>query len=216
MLTRSGFSPPIPLSVVPSSYFAFPYIVLLIVVLVIVTALLVKFSSLRKYRMKRNILIYFVMALVLALLIFQIDTIVRRANVFYSIEPRDGLTKFYPDTKNQITVYCQSNGVRAADFYIVLKSTNASFQPDADQSYIQVNTTTVKVPFQLHGFSPTEDSKPVSFRIDGNVTSFSFQASLEAQSFNFIDVYSAVYGVTFVWNATEDCYLLDGIAAVMV
>ena len=53
------------------------------------------------------------------------------------------------------------------------------------------------------------DSKPVFFTIDMNVTSFPFSVFLEAQCSGSIDVGMALASITCVWNATQNCYVLD-------
>jgi hypothetical protein len=82
-----------PLGIAPTAYFAFPYIIALVAVLIAVTVLLFRFLSFRKYRKKRNILIYFVAALALVLLVYQIDFVTRTAVVTYLIDTSEN--KFY-------------------------------------------------------------------------------------------------------------------------
>jgi len=209
VLALNAVLPPTPLGIVPRSYFALPYIVVFVAVLIVVLVLLVKFPSLRKYRRKRNILIYLVVALTLVLLVYQIDFVTRVAVVDYSIDAR-GL-RFYPGEVNEISVYCSNSGDRACSFYLVLSSVNASFPAQTQQTYLQINNTMVKVPFLLHErwSSMSADSKPVFFTIDENVTGFSFSLSLEANSYNPVVVYSAPFSrIWCVWNATESCYKL--------
>jgi hypothetical protein len=93
----------------------------------------------------------------------------------------------------------------------VLSSANASFTAQTQQTYLQVNSTMVKVPFLLqeHWFSMNADSKPVFFTIDENVTGFSFHVSLEAQSYNSLVVVSGDTDISWVWDATENCYKLS-------
>jgi hypothetical protein len=205
---------PLPLGIEPRSYFAFPYVVALVTVLIVVFVLLLKFPSLRKYRRKRNILIYTVVALTLVLLVYQTDFVTRVAIVTYSIDT--GVGRFYLGRINEINVYCSNSGYRACSFDIIVNSVNASFSPQNPETYLNINNTVTKVPFMLQErwSSMNKNSKPVFFTIDENATGFSFRISLEAHAFNSIQVYSSpAYAIAYVWNATENCYKLDGIAA---
>jgi hypothetical protein len=204
-LTFNHSSLPVPLAIAPSSDLAFPYIAILLGVIIAVAALLIVFPSLRKYRRKRNVLIYTVILLVVALLIFQIQDVPKRALVSYGFA---GDTECYNQTGNQLVVSCQNHGDRSASFYLVLTGFNASLQVKTQQDYVQTNSTTVKVPFSLQesGLSMSTDSKPVFFTIDENVTEFSFSLWVETHDYSRLVVSSGDYFIQFVWNATENCY----------
>jgi hypothetical protein len=109
-------------------------------------------------------------------------------------------------------VKCSNRGNRACSFDIIVSSVNASLSSENPQSYSQINNTAVKVPFTLQesGSSVNGNSKPMFFTINENVTGFSFRLSLEAHAFNSIQVNNAVYTISSVWNATENCYELEG------
>jgi hypothetical protein len=106
----------------------------------------------------------------------------------------------------------ENHGNRAASFYLVLSSVNASFQVKTQQNYVQISSTTVKVPFFLQesGRSMSEASKPVFFTIDQNVTGFSFSFSLERQDYVHLVVASGDTCVWFVWNGTKNVYVEGG------
>jgi uncharacterized membrane protein len=207
ILAVDASSLPTPLAIASSSDLAFPYIVGLFGIIIAVAILLFVFSSLRKYRRKRNILVYVVTLLIIALLLFQIEDAPRRAVITYWYA---GGTKYYGRTDNQVVMGCQNHGDRAASFYLVFSSVNASFQVTNQQNYIQASSRTVKVPFSLQesGVSMSTDTKPVFFTIDENVTEFSFSFSLEAQDYSHLVVSSGDTDVSFVWNVTENCYIL--------
>ena len=209
VLTLDISSLPVPLAVVPSSDLAFPYIVMLLGVIIAIAALLIVFPSLRKYRRKRNILIYLAAALVIVLLVFQIDNVSRRAVVSYAFA---GDPKYYDREGNQLIIQCQNHGDRAASFYLVLSSINATLQVETQQNCIQTNSRTVKIPFLLQEswLSTSANSRPVFFTIEENVTSFSFSMSLEAQDYSSLVVASGDTDETFVWNGTENGYMLNG------
>jgi hypothetical protein len=179
---------------------------MLLGVIIAISALLIIFPSLRKYRRKRNILIYVVTCLVIAVLIFQIYDVPRRAVISYLFA---GDTKYYDREYNQILINCQNYGDKAASFYLILNSINASFQNQTQQNYIQTSSRTIKVPFMLQEswLSTNAESKPVFFTIDENVTGFSFSFSLENQSHAPLIVASGDTNVEYAWNSTENCYV---------
>ena len=144
-----------------------------------------------------------------SLAVFQIDNVSRRAVVSYAFA---GDPKYYDREGNQLIIQCQNHGDRAASFYLVLSSVNATFQVKTQQDYIQTSSRTVKVPFLLQEswLSMSANSKSVFFTIDENVTGFSFSMSLEAQGYGSLVVASGDTNERFVWDGTENCYMLSG------
>lgn len=210
MLTLESISLPVTLSIAPPPDFTTPYIVALLGVIIAVAALLIIFPSLRKYRRKRNILVYVVILLIMALIVFQINeapSLSRRAIVGYGFA---GDTKYNKREDNQLVMACENVGDKAASFYLICNGLNASFQIKAQQDYIQTGNRTVKVLFSLQerGLPLSEDRKPVFFTIDENVEEFSFTFSLEAQSNNLV-VHRGDTSVTYLWNVTENCFILS-------
>ena len=68
-------------------------------------------------------------------------------------------------------------GMRTASFNLILKSVNASFTPNTQQNYVQVNSTIIKVPFSFP--QGGRETKPVQFTIDENVSAFAFYTSTD-------------------------------------
>src|SRR3990172_5760755 len=209
MLTLDSISLPVTLSIAPPPDFNAPYIVALLGVIIAVVALLIIFPFMRKYRRKRNILVYIVILLIMALIVFQINeasSLSKRAIVGYGFA---GDPKYYSRENNQLVMACENVGDKAASFYLVCNGLNASFQVKTLQDYLQTSNRTVKVPFSLQerGLSLSEDRKPVFFTIDEDVEEFSFTFSLEAHSNNLV-VYRGDTSVTYLWNVTENCFIL--------
>lgn len=205
---------PIPLtSAAPSNYFDTPYFFGILAISIASVVLFLTFPSLRKYRRKRNILIYCAIALVLVLLVFQIDNVNRRAFVNFGLG--SGQTRVYPDEANQAVLSCQNHGNRAANFYVILKSVNASLQVQTQQNYVSVDSQTVKVPFSLSEASLAANpvNKSVIFTIDERASGFSFSTSLEPIGHEELYLKSSRNSETFVWNLTENCYVLDVISS---
>jgi hypothetical protein len=183
---------------------AIPYVFLIMIVAVVAFVLFMKFPSLRNYRRKRTIVVYSALLLVFALLVFQAYDVGCLAFVGYHVESEP---KFYPKSVKQLNLTSSSQGIRSCSFYLVLRSVNASFPTQAQLNYIQINETAVKVPFTLSGlFSPTVVTKYLVFEIDKDVTGFSF--SILPDSWRGCVFVTGQPSVSYVWNGTENCFML--------
>ena len=157
-----------------------PYIVLFVIITVVALACLVKFSSLRKYRKKRNLLVYGVVALLLSLTGYQSVNVAYQASmgtmmITYDVEFHRA--PLYAGQTSQFTVSCEVLGRQETSFYLVLNGENASLTADT-QEYVQMNGTAIKIPFTLN--SPHQEvTKIVHFKINENVTSCRIQTDTE-------------------------------------
>ncbi len=157
------------------------YIILFIVCLTAAVALFWKFPSLRGYRRKRNLLAYAVVALVLGLFFYQAyDASSGTTYVFFMTQKPD--TPIYAEHQNSFTLTCYSSGNQAASLYAAIHCTNATLQTGDQQDYIQVDESTVKIPFNIQRDS--QESRPVYFTVYANVSSFSVYMYLERQVSN--------------------------------
>lgn len=196
------------LSIIDPSVYAFPYAIVLTVLALIVFTLFFKFPSLRRYRKKRNLLIYGAIALVAVLLVFQAhDVAIGPTHISYMFDCGTG--EFSSGRTNQFNVTCSNSGFRTANFYIVLQSVNASFTAQNPEDYIQVNSTTLKIPFSFQELNRATESKPVFFEIDQNATGFSFSACVEAQSGSSLIVITCMPTLVGCWNSTSNCYTIN-------
>jgi hypothetical protein len=185
-------------------FYAIPYVFLIIIVAIVALALFVKFPSLRNYRRKRSIVVYSALLLVFAVLVFQAYDVGCITLVGYRVESE---TKIHPEAAGQIGLTCSSQGIRSCSFYLILRSVNASFPTQTQLNYIQINETAVKVPFTLSGvFSPTEVTRHLPFEVDENVTGFSF--SILPDSWRGCTFVTGQPSVSYVWNITENCFML--------
>ena len=185
---------------------AYPYVILLIVCATIFVALFWKFPSLRNYRKKRSLLVYPLMALVLALVVFQAyDVSLGPALVSYTLSNSN--RAFVAGQVNQLDLSSSSNGVRAANFYMVVRSVNASFTGDGPQNCIQVNITCIKVPFTF----PQKGSeiKSVFFTVEKNVTDFEFHSALEEDNAGRVLVIACTTTMRCVWDSTSSSFTID-------
>jgi|WetSurMetagenome_2_1015567.scaffolds.fasta_scaffold01496_1 hypothetical protein len=202
-MTVSG-SLAVTLSLADPSFFAIPYYFAIFAVLIVLLVLLVARPSLRKYTKKRNIALYFVFILILGSLFFQIDNVSRRALVSYEMDWK--YNKAYSESVNEVVWSCSNyHGSRSADFYLVVSGVNVSFVVQNQDDYVLLSSTVVKVPFSIWGNS---ENKSIFYTVNSNVTRFSFSSSIENRGWGGIDVSLGMASVTFVWNATDNCYAL--------
>jgi hypothetical protein len=213
MLTHVNISLPIPMSIAAPPDFTTPFVVALVGVIIAVGALLIIFPSMRNYRRTRNIWFYVVALLIIALLVFLVSeapNLSKRAMVNYGYA---GDQKYYQRADNQFVIACNNFGDKAASFYIICSGFNASLQVKTQQDYVQVNSTTVKIPFSLQesGLPLSEDRKTVFFSVDENAARFEFTFWLEALSSSVV-VVSGDYHVSYTWNVTENCFVQSSLA----
>lgn len=184
-----------------------PYILLFLIVLIVALILFIKFPSLKKYRMKRNILVYLLVAIALVFSLFQAYEASRGRTVYEYYITDNSFPNFYPWQTSQFNLTCNYIERRPASFYMVINGVNVSFPDQPQVTYIPVNSTTIKVLFTVPENTPFmyKDTKTIFFNINENVTSFSFSAYPETES-NILFPAGRTYGVDYVWNGLENCY----------
>ena len=187
---------------------ALPYILLFLAVLIALAVLIFAFPSLRKPWRRRNILIYTAVALILVLIVYQIDNTYRRAIIAYRI---DQTSRFTPFELNQLEFSCINYGEREAVFNLVITGTNISFSSSPTQVYATVNEETVRMPFKLQErwFPNNAENKAVFFTIEEHVTSFFLEVSWENQGYSQLVVVEAITGISCLWNEEESTYVVD-------
>jgi hypothetical protein len=207
MFTANAFLPVLGVIAPPSSL---PYILLFLIVFIIAIALFVMFPSLRKYRMKSNILVYLLLAIVLVFSLFQAYDVSRGRTVYEYYITDNNFPNFYPGRTNQFNLTCRYLETRPANFYMVINSVNVSFPAQPQETYISVNSTAVKVLFTVSENTPPmhEDTKIIFFNINENVTGFSFRGYPETVSETLFPA-GNTYGMDYVWNGTGNCYVLS-------
>jgi hypothetical protein len=167
-----------PASVIDPRSSAVPYVLLLFVCLLVFLVCIINFRSLRVYRRKRNLLVYAVFALVLTLIAYHANEVsLGPSYISYGIKKTQ--TPIYAMEKNQFGVTCYCDGGKEATFYMVMKCANATLQIDEQANYIKVNDTAVKIPFSFRGSG--EQTKPVYFMVNANVSSVEFYPSIERE-----------------------------------
>jgi Ca2+/Na+ antiporter len=194
------------------------YIFLFLVVLIIAIVLFVKFPSLRIYRKTRNMLFYFLVAVALVLTLFQAYEASKpyeasRLTVYnyYINDHNSNFPNYYPDRVNQFNLTCQYLETKPASFYMVVNSVNVSFpaQPQVNVSF-QFNSTALKVLFTVseNTSSMDEDTRPILFSINENVTGFSFTIYPDFVSDTVFPA-EQTFGMDYAWNEMENCYALS-------
>ena len=186
-----------------------PYIILFLLIAITAIALLVKLPSLRKYRRKRNSIIYSVFAVALGFTLFQVYETPRKTILEYYLNDYSKFPDYYPKIINQFNLTCHNIGDRTNSFYMMLNSVNASFPTQPQESHISIRDTAIKVLFTLgeSGSSNEKDTKSVLFSINDNVTGFSIK--VEPETWNDLLGAGSLYAMQYVWNGTENCYKLD-------
>ena len=164
---------------------AYPYIMLLSICLIILAVVFWRYPSFRVYRRRRNLAIYAALALFFSLIAYQAYN-VSLGPTFISFGIEKTQTPIYSGQQNHFSVTCYSSGAKEANFYMTFKSANATLQANGEQGYIQVNSTAIKIPFAFHGNG--EQTKPVFFTANSNVTSLAFFPTFERQEGDFIIV----------------------------
>lgn len=155
-----------------------PCIFLIVLSSIIILLCFVKFKSLRNIRRRRNWAIYASLVL-LGLVFYQAYYASLGPNsVYFSLQKPQ--TPVYSGHENQFSITCSSGGLNKADFYMVLRSDNATLSTKDQPGYIQVNATAIKIPFNFQGGGT--QTKTVYFTADTNVSSFSFYPTVERNS----------------------------------
>jgi hypothetical protein len=191
--------------IIDPKIYAFPYVIMIMILAIVALTLFIKFPSLKNYRRRRSIIFYTVLFLAFMLLIFQAYDVGSRALVSYGVEFD---VRFYPETTNQLNLTCSSDGGRYCSFYLVVRSVNASFPAQTQPNYVQVNSTVIRVHFTLseNWFSRSKTTESVLFNIDKNVTGFSFTLRLDSWSKGCLFISGQPF-VSYVWNGTENCFV---------
>ncbi len=118
-----------------------------------------------------------------------------QASIDYWLQKPDALM----EGLNQITVYCRNGGGMDADFYLVMKFSNATFSTQTDMPFIKVDDSTVKMKFVLHKDDSSE--KTVYFTVNGT-GQVSLSISLEKASLIEFIKSNELFPtqLTFQWN----------------
>lgn len=183
-----------------------PCIFLITLSSIIILLCFIKFKSLRNIRRRRNWVIYGSLIL-LGLIFYQA--------YYASLGPNDvsfliqkTQNPIYSGQQNQFSITCTSSGIKQVDFYMVVRSDNATLHVNGQPSYIQVNATVIKIPFSFQG-SGTQ-TKPVYFTADSNVSSLSFYPKVERINNSPMVVWSYLTEIQCTYNrATQSFTMAD-------
>jgi hypothetical protein len=156
--------------------------------------------------MKRNILVYLLVAIALVFSTFQVYEGSRRTIYEYYITD-NSYPNFYPGQTNQFNLTCKYIECRPASFYMVINSVNVSFPAQPQGTRIIVNSTAIKVLFTVSENTSFMDrgTKTIFFNINENVTGFSLRAYPETVS-KILFPAGQINGVDYVWNGLENYY----------
>jgi hypothetical protein len=193
------------------SGFAIGYLVLFAFCLFGFLLIFVFVPSLRKYRRKRNIVIYATVGIILSLLVVQACEVSLRPALFtVHIVDYPKIPPLKTNQLNQLNLTCTTYlGDRATSFYLVFTGENISFI-EKQQDYVLTNTTTIKIPFTTPYGRDMKDVqiKPLLFRINENVTSFKMYPLLEQINGQVI-MGSGIWDIWGKLNSTEKGYRIN-------
>jgi hypothetical protein len=172
-----------------ANLYVLPLTILLIVFLIVTIVAFCVYRPLRAYRRKRNLVAYAVLIAFFCLSAYQLYGYSLGWNyVWFGIEKTQ--TPIYAEHQNQFGVICHSSGKREVSFYMTIRCTNATLQANSQQGYIQLNDTAIKIPFNFNGYG--QETKPVYFTANANVSSISFYPFIERQKNNPFSVMSGL------------------------
>lgn len=183
-----------------------PLCLLFIIASIVILTCFLKFQSLRKYRKKRNWLVYASIVLVVGLLAYQTyaqslgPSIVR-----YTLE---GGEPFLANQVNPLEVIVESLSQREMTFNLVITAANASLIADG-QSSIQVNNTAIKIPVSLNGLHE-KATAIVHFRMYEDASGCLFKTAVESSKSRPL-VTGSIEGAVSIWNNHTGKYTLQGI-----
>jgi len=161
-----------------------------------------KFSSLRIYRKRRNLLFYSILFFVFSLLAYQsYDLFLGPTCITFSLD--NGDKKFYAEQVNTFSVSSRNVGMRAASFTLILKSVNVSFTSYTQQVYLYgSNNTTIRIPFTFS--QGGSDTKLVQFVVDRNVKTFEVYPYIEGD----VVVTSSTIKAQSLWSDATNSFTL--------
>ena len=167
--------------------------------------------SLRKYRRKRNLVIYAVAGIILSSLLLQAYEVSLRSPLFtVGIADSSDIQTLKADQVSQLNFTCTTyGGGKTASFYLVFTGVNISFT-DKQQGYVLTNSTTIKIPFTASQPKDliVEQVRSVFFQIDENVTGFQLHPKIEAIN-GQVMLGSGIWEIRGIFNSTERGYTMS-------
>ncbi len=166
--------------------------------------------SLRKYRRKRNLVIYAVAGIILSSLLLQAYVVSLRSPLFtVDIADSSDMQTLKANQVSQLNFTCTTyGGGKTASFYLVFIGVNISFI-DKQQGYVLTNSTTIKIPFTASQAKDVivEKVRSLFFQIDENVTGFQLHPEIEAIN-GQVMLGSGVWEIRGIFNPTERGYTM--------
>jgi hypothetical protein len=199
---------PISWAIVDSSVFAIPYLIAFTICVLGFLLTVSLFPSLKKYKVKRNLVIYFIVVIILSILLVQANEVTLRSPMFgVNLMDSSKILTLNGNQVNQFNFSCATvGGGKFANFNLVFNGVNISFL-DNQQSYVLTNSTTIKIPFTSALAKDVVDVqiKSLLFKINENVTSFRLYPTLE-QIKGQVAYDSGIYDIRGIFNSIENVY----------
>jgi hypothetical protein len=185
--------------------YVLPLTILLIICLIATIVAFFVYRPLRAYRRKRNLLAYAALIAIFSLSAYQLyDYSLGWNYVTFTIEKTQ--TPIYADQQNHFSVTCHSGGKRAISFYMTIRSANATLQANSQQGYIQLSDNAIKIPFNFDGSG--QETKPLYFTVNANVSSFSIYPFIERQKDNPFSVMSGLGEIQCIFDPATNSFAM--------
>jgi hypothetical protein len=155
----------------------FPFLILFAAISIAAMACLIKFRSLRNFRKKRNIAVYAIVLLLLGLIGYQVYDWSLGSPL---ITNRVSLTnnKFQAEKIIELSMTSQNLCNRELTFNLTVSGVNASLTMGNQEDYVQVDSSTIKIPFHFNrGSIDSDQIKTVLFTINKDCTGFKIDLS---------------------------------------
>ena len=172
-------------------------------------------ASMTSSHLKRNLGVAGLVAVVVAIFVFQIFSQINLAfqpiNVEYAI---NAPSRFEPGQTNSFSVNCTNHDSARATYFYLIVTFEGAFSSQSPQAYVEANDSSVKFLFDLkRAGNPTSTlSKTVQFSINENVSAFSIGFSLQRYGGYSLPSYNYAFtnSIQYQWNASTSCYEESG------
>jgi hypothetical protein len=190
-----------------SPYPILPFLFLFVIISVVAVACLIKFPSLRNYRKKQNVIVYSIVILLLGLIAFQVYDWSLGSPI---ITNRVSLTnnKFQAGQMIALSITSENLCNRELTFDLTVSCVNASLSPGDLGRFIQVDNSTVKIPFHFNAGS-VNDQKAETILFTINKDSPSFRINFDSP----ITTTGGQCTVEGSWDATTSSYSVWAVQA---
>jgi hypothetical protein len=187
-------------------YTPVPFIALFLVIVVVAAACFFKFPSLRVIRKKRNWVAYLIVPLLLGLVVYEAyDTSLGTPTIVSTVDL--GNQHFPAGQVGTFSVTCENFCSRELTYNMTVTGINASLSTGNQQEYIQINNTTVGIPFHFNANNLHEKATKTVF-FTPNSNGDDIQVWLD---YPLISTGSNIHIIQGTWNAATNTYTMEAV-----